>query len=74
MRDLKEFTIPFVWLKLGEHHFDFTIDNKFFEHFEYYEFNAVAISLDVLLDKKTTFMEFTSVSYTHLTLPTILLV
>ncbi len=59
MRDLKEFTIPFVGLKLGEHHFDFTIDNTFFEHFEYDEFNAVAISLDVLLDKKTTFMEFT---------------
>ena len=59
MRDLKEFTIPFVGLKLGEHHFDFKIDNTFFEHFEYDEFNAVAISLDVLLDKKTTFMEFT---------------
>ena len=59
MRDLKEFTIPFVGLKLGEHHFDFTIDNKFFEHFEYDEFNAANISLDVLLEKKTTFMEFT---------------
>ena len=59
MRDLKEFTIPFVGLKLGEHHFDFTIDNTFFEHFEYDEFNGATISLDVLLDKKTTFMEFT---------------
>ena len=59
MRDLKEFTIPFVGLKLGEHHFDFTIENKFFEHFEYDEFNGATINLDVLLDKKTTFMEFT---------------
>ena len=59
MRDLKEFTIPFVGLKLGEHQFDFTIDNTFFEHFEYDEFNGATISLDVLLDKKTTFMEFT---------------
>ena len=59
MRDLKEFTIPFVGLKLGEHHFDFIIDNTFFEHFEYDEFNGATISLDVLLDKKTTFMEFT---------------
>ncbi|MGK0386357.1 MAG: uncharacterized metal-binding protein YceD (DUF177 family) [Patiriisocius sp.] len=59
MRDLKEFTIPFVGLKLGEHHFDYAIENKFFEHFEYDEFNDATINLGVLLDKKTTFMEFT---------------
>lgn len=59
MRDLKEFTIPFVGLKLGEHHLKHIIKNKFFEHFEYDEFNDATINLDVLLDKKTTFMEFT---------------
>ena len=59
MRDLKEFTIPFVGLKLGEHHFDFIIHNTFFEHFEYDEFNNATIHLDVLLDKKTTLLEFT---------------
>ncbi|EDM45298.1 hypothetical protein SCB49_05812 [unidentified eubacterium SCB49] len=59
MRELKEFTIPFVGLKLGEHRFDFKINNKFFEHFEYDEFNDVDLNLDVLLDKKTTLLEFT---------------
>jgi len=59
MRELKEFTIPFVGLKLGEHHFDFKIENKFFEHFEYDEFNDADLNLDVLLDKKTTLLEFT---------------
>jgi uncharacterized metal-binding protein YceD (DUF177 family) len=59
MRDLKEFTIPFLGLKLGEHRFDFTLENEFFEHFEYDEFNGATIKLDVLLEKKTTFMEFT---------------
>ncbi len=59
MRELKEFTIPFVGLKLGEHHLDFKIENKFFEHFEYDEFNDVNLNLDVLLDKKTTLLEFT---------------
>ncbi|GER58612.1 YceD family protein [Patiriisocius marinus] len=59
MRDLKEFTIPFVGLKLGKHHFDYKIERKFFEHFEFDEFNSAAINLDVLLDKKTTLMEFT---------------
>ena len=34
MKELKEFTIPFIGLKLGEHLFDYQIDNKFFEHFE----------------------------------------
>ncbi|MCH2489854.1 MAG: DUF177 domain-containing protein [Flavobacteriales bacterium] len=59
MKELKEFTIPFVGLKLGEHRFDFTIEKPFFEHFEYDEFNDVNIKLDVLLEKKTTLLEFT---------------
>lgn len=59
MREMKEFTIPFVGLKLGEHRFDFNINKKFFEHFEYDEFNDVNLDLDVLLDKKTTLLEFT---------------
>ncbi|MFT5078974.1 YceD family protein [Patiriisocius sp. Uisw_047] len=58
MRELKEFTIPFVGLKLGEHRFDFKIENKFFEHFEYDEFIDANLNLDVLLDKKTTLLEF----------------
>ena len=59
MRELKEFTIPFVGLKLGQHSFHFEITNSFFEHFEYDEFNATAIKLTALLDKKTTLLEFT---------------
>ena len=59
MRELKEFTIPFVGLKLGKHRFHFEITNTFFEHFEYEEFNGTNIKLDVLLDKKTTLLEFT---------------
>lgn len=59
MREMKEFTIPFVGLKLGEHRFDFKIIKKFFEHFEYDEFINVNLDLDVLLDKKTTLLEFT---------------
>tara|TARA_R100000935_G_C2827353_1_gene163075 strand:- start:78 stop:638 length:561 start_codon:yes stop_codon:yes gene_type:complete len=59
MRELKEFTIPFVGLKLGQHSFHFEITNTFFEHFEYEEFNAAAIKLTVLLDKKSTLLEFT---------------
>jgi len=58
MEELKEFTIPFVGLKDGEHTFNFEIKNTFFEHFEYDDFNDVNIHLDVLLNKKTTLLEF----------------
>ena len=43
MKPLKEFTIPFVGLKVGKHHFDYEIDKTFFEHFEYEDFNDVIL-------------------------------
>ena len=58
MKELKEFTIPFVGLKVGEHKFDYNISKSFFENFEYEEFNDVNIKLDVLLEKKSTLLEF----------------
>lgn len=57
MKPLKEFTIPFVGLKIGKHHFEFEIKKKFFEHFEYEEFNNVNIQVNVELEKKTTLLE-----------------
>lgn len=59
MRNLKEFTIPFVGLKQGKHQFEYKIDNKFFEHFEYDEFNSADIEVDLLFDKKSTMIELT---------------
>ncbi|QAA82261.1 DUF177 domain-containing protein [Aequorivita sp. H23M31] len=59
MKDLKEFTIPFRGLKLGKHQFEFELNNAFFEHFEYDEFNSAAIKLDVLLEKMSTLLEIT---------------
>lgn len=58
MKQLKEFTIPFVGLKLGTHEFDFTIDNTFFEHFEYDEFDSSQFDLKLELTKKSTLLEF----------------
>jgi uncharacterized metal-binding protein YceD (DUF177 family) len=59
MKELKEFTIPFVGLKEGEHTFNFAVERSFFEHFGYEDFNSSNIQLDVLLNKKTTLLEFT---------------
>jgi uncharacterized metal-binding protein YceD (DUF177 family) len=57
MEELKEYTIPFIGLKLGEHRFNFEISNTFFEHFGYDEFEHANIKLDVLLDKKSTLLD-----------------
>src|SRR5690554_4324124 len=59
MKELKEFTIPFVGLKLGIHQFNFELKKAFFENFEYEEFNDADINLETLLEKKNTFLEFT---------------
>jgi DUF177 domain-containing protein len=57
MKVLKDYIIPFVGLKVGEHHFDYHIDNTFFNNFDYDEFNSVDIKIDLKFEKKTTLME-----------------
>lgn len=57
MKALKDYIIPFVGLKVGEHHFDYHIDNTFFNDFEYDEFNSVDVNIDLRFEKKTTLME-----------------
>lgn len=58
MKHMKEFTIPFVGLKQGEHHFEYKIDNTFFTHFEYDEFHNVDVLAKALLIKKSNSLEF----------------
>ncbi len=57
MKPLKEFTIPFVGLKIGKHHFEYEIKQAFFEYFEYEDFNDVNVKVDVVLEKKATLLE-----------------
>jgi len=57
MKQLKEYTIPFVGLKQGVHQFDYKIDNTFFAHFEYDEFNASDIKVALAFEKKATMLE-----------------
>ena len=57
MKALKDYIIPFIGLKVGEHHFDYQIDNAFFKNFEYDEFNSVDLKIDLRLEKKSTFLE-----------------
>lgn len=57
MKPMKEYAISFVGLKIGNHDFEYKIDQKFFDYFEFEDFNDVNINVDVLLNKKSTLLE-----------------
>lgn len=62
MKKTKEYLIPFVGLKLGKHHFEYQIDNTFFDIFDYDEFQNSDIKVNVVLEKKSNMLE---ISFKH---------
>ena len=58
MKDLKEFYIPFAGLKEGKHHYQYKIDNSFFEVFNYGEFNKTTIYITIVMHKSSTSLTF----------------
>jgi uncharacterized metal-binding protein YceD (DUF177 family) len=57
MKLTNEYLIPFIGLKIGKHPFEFQIDNKFFESFDYHEFDNCDIKVNLVLEKKNTMLE-----------------
>lgn len=57
MKQLNEFLIPFVGLKLGKHQFEYQINKAFFDSFDYDDFESSDIKVNVVLDKKSTLLE-----------------
>ena len=57
MKELKAYTIPFVGLKIGTHHFEYEVDDTFFAHFEYDEFRQAKVKVDLELEKKSTLLD-----------------
>ncbi|MBP6001014.1 MAG: DUF177 domain-containing protein [Flavobacterium sp.] len=57
MNNLKAYLIPFIGLKIGKHQFDYQVDNTFFAHFDYDEFNDASVKVSVVLEKKSTLLE-----------------
>ena len=57
MKPLKAFDIQFVGLKLGKHVYEYDIDYKFFEHFEYDEFNDIDVKIVLNLENKQLISE-----------------
>jgi len=54
---MKSFTIPFIGLKEGKHQFDYQIDKKFFDAFQYDEFDSVSVDVTLIFIKKATMLE-----------------
>ena len=57
MKDLKQFNIQYVGLKLGNHVFEYEIDNTFFEAFDYAEFHDSNIKVTLDFVKKNSLFE-----------------
>ncbi|MET4083670.1 uncharacterized protein ABIB40_003642 [Pedobacter sp. UYP30] len=56
MNPLKQFSIPFTGLKLGVHHFDYQIDNSFFDAFDYSLIKSGDLKVNVELEKQETML------------------
>ena len=54
-----KYKIEFAGLKIGNHHFNFNADKKFFDRFNFSDFNDVSVSVDIDLIKKSTLLELT---------------
>lgn len=56
---LKNFVIPFVGLSIGDHQFDFIIDDKFFACYEYSEIKQAQVRVDLNVEKSDRMLVFT---------------
>lgn len=56
MKPLRTYIVPFTGLKLGKHHFDYEVDDQFFEAFEYSIVKSAKVNVELELDKQETLM------------------
>ena len=54
-----KYKIEFAGLKIGNHQFNFNADKKFFDRFNFSDFNNVSVNIDIDLIKKSTILELT---------------
>lgn len=57
MEQFSEYLIPFIGLKNGIHRFEFKIGNKFFEGFDFLDYQNAQIQVDLVFEKKPTHLE-----------------
>ncbi|MDG2436780.1 MAG: DUF177 domain-containing protein, partial [Polaribacter sp.] len=69
MKYLKQFNIQFVGLKEGSHLFNYTIDNKFFEAFNFDEYKSSSIEVSLKKIKKSTLFELSFIAAGTIEIP-----
>ena len=52
MKSDSKYKIEFAGLKIGSHQFNFNADKKFFDRFNFSDFNDVSVNIDIDLIKK----------------------
>ena len=57
MDAFQDYIIPFVGLKLGKHSFTYHVDNKFFDDFQYDDFDTIDCNITISFDKKPRHFE-----------------
>ena len=57
MKSDSKYKIEFAGLKIGNHKFNFKVDKKFFDRFNFSDFNDVLVNIDVDFTKKSTLLE-----------------
>ena len=56
VKNNKEYRIPYLGLKAGNHHYEFQLTDEFFEVFEFSEIHRATIEAEVSLEKQSTMM------------------
>lgn len=56
MKSLKQYSIPFTGLKIGQHQFNFEVDGRFFNEFEYSLVKNGELKVELILEKQETLM------------------
>lgn len=57
MGNIQKYRIVYQGLSEGVHEFDFDVDNSFFESLEYSDIKKGDLKVNIVLNKKSTFLE-----------------
>jgi len=57
MKPDSKYKIEFAALKIGDHQFNFKADKKFFDRFNFSDFNDISVNIDIDLTKKSTLLK-----------------
>lgn len=58
VENYRDFVVPFVGLSVGNHRFEFKVDDAFFDHFEYSSVHKADVDVVAELDKKERMLVF----------------